>query len=47
MALSRSESIASAIARPDGPHAMFDATDVFVVLSIFYLMMPKWYAKLS
>ena len=45
MALSRSESITSAIARPDGPHAMVDAADVFVALSIFYLLMSKWYVQ--
>ena len=47
IALRRSESIASAIARPDGPQAIDEAEIELFVLSIFYLLMSKWYAHAS
>ena len=43
IALRRSVSIASAIARPDGPQAMDDAEIEWDVLSIFYLSLIKCY----
>ena len=47
IAFRRSESIASAIARPDGPQAIDDAEIEVVVLSILILSMFKRYTQVS